>query len=328
MFKSIRTPLLAAVFASALLSFPASAQTAAQDANPHYVRVAGLFGESDEEKAARAREDNQDAAIADLRQRVGDLENALQRLTGQNEQLTHQVQELNQKIERMQKDFDYKLCQLSAQQLDAGSDSGPGLNCTPTGQAAAPSGGAMAGPPPSVTVGTVPPAQSAENGAVHLAPPPGVLGTLPKGTPMPQPLAGGPGGAPAASGPSPAQTQYNAAMNLLAKAQYDQARAAFEAIAQSYPDDDLAPQSLYWAGDVAEVQKDYPDAVQDFATVVKKYPKSPRGPESMLKLGTSLIATNQMKEGCTTLGAIKARYPDASKTVLDKAVEARKAACK
>jgi len=332
MLRNVQMPLLAAVFAAALSSLPASAQTAPQGGGAGYVRVAGLFGETDEEKAARIREDNQDAAIADLKQRVGDLENTVQRLTGQNEQLTHQVQEFNQKIDRMQKDFDYKLCQLSAQQLSANTDSGTGsggaLACNPAGQAAPPPGGAMAGPQPSVTVGTVPPAPASQGGPVHLAPPPGVLGTLPKGTPMPQPGAQAPAQT-AMAGPDPAQAPFNAAMNMLAKAQYDQARAAFQSVADTYPDGDLAPQSLYWAGDVAFVQKDYDGAIADFVDVLKKYPKSPRGPESMLKLGQSLIATNRTKEGCTTLGAIKARYADASKNVLDKAADVRKAAaCK
>lgn len=46
----------------------------------------------------------------------------------------------------------------------------------------------------------------------------------------------------------------------------------------------------------------------------------------MLRLGQSLIAMGQKQEGCTTLGALKAKYPKASDTVLDKARDDRKAA--
>ena len=87
---------------------------------------AGLFGESDEEKAARVHEQNQDAAIADLKQRVNDLEESLRQSTGQNEALAHQVQQLGDKLERQKKDFEYRLCAISAQQLGAGQGQADG----------------------------------------------------------------------------------------------------------------------------------------------------------------------------------------------------------
>ena len=89
---------------------------------------AGLFGESDEEKAARIHEQNQDAAITDLKQRVQDLEDSLRQATGQNETLAHQVQQLNDKFERQRKDFEYRLCALNAQQLGAAQGQGDGAD--------------------------------------------------------------------------------------------------------------------------------------------------------------------------------------------------------
>jgi TolA-binding protein len=108
---------------------------------------AGLFGESDEEIAARAHEQNQDAAIADLKQRVHDLEESLAQSTGQNEALSHRLQELDAKIERQKKDFEYRLCALSAQQLGAGQAQGdegaiPCPGSAPASMSAAP-------PPPA-----------------------------------------------------------------------------------------------------------------------------------------------------------------------------------
>jgi TolA-binding protein len=74
------------------------------------------------------------------------------------------------------------------------------------------------------------------------------------------------------------------------------------------------------------VQKDYPNASRSFAEDIKKYPTSPRAPEAMLKLGQSLIAMNQKKEGCTFLGALHEKYPTASKAVAAQALAARKSA--
>lgn len=258
------------------------------------VQVAGLFGESDDEKAAREQhESDQDSQLSELRQHVQDLEQTLQQLTGQNEQLSHRIQELSQRIDRQQKDFDYKLCSLAAQQLGAGTspdESGGGLPCD-TGATA------VAGQP-------APGNQIQGSG--------GSLGTLPAGT------------APA----SATRAQFDAAMNQLAKAQYDGARAAFQSFADANPQDDLAPQALYWVGDIAYVQKDYAGAAQAFAGVIKKYPTSARAADSMFKLGQSLLAMGQKKEGCLTLGALKSKYPKAPPALLSQAASTRASACR
>jgi tol-pal system protein YbgF len=281
------------VVVSAFAGASGAAQTASDSparAQPRGVQLAGLFGESDEEKAARQQhEDNQDAQIGELKQRVRDLEQSLQQLTGQNEQLGHRVQELRAKLDSQQKDYDYKLCSLSAQLLSAGTSpdqSGGSLPCNLGADArAAPAGQPMFG-----------------SG--------GTLGTLPQGA-VPD-----------------ARPQFDAAMNLLAKAQYDEARAAFRTFADDNPKDTLAPQAVYWVGDIAYVQKDYGGAAQAFAEAIKKYPTSSRGPDSMLKLGQSLLALGQIKEGCLTLGAIKSKYRNASASVLSQAASARATSCK
>ncbi len=267
---------------------------------------AGLFGESDEEKAARIHEQNQDAAIADLKQRVQDLEDSLRQSTGQNEALAHQVQQLNDKIERQKKDFEYRLCAISAQQLGASQGEDADQNAIPC----------PGGAPVSQSYNAPPPQAQSPQGAVHLSPPPGVLGTLPEGkTAM----------APAAN--PQARSQFDTALDLLAKARYDEARAQFRAYADANPGDELTPQAVYWVGDIAFVQKDYAGAARAFAEQIKKYPTSTRGPDSMLKLGKSLLAMGQTKEGCMTLGALNSRYPNASKSIAAQAASERKASC-
>jgi tol-pal system protein YbgF len=134
---------------------------------------------------------------------------------------------------------------------------------------------------------------------------------------------------PAGSGPAAASSQFDTAMALLGKAQYDEAKAAFRAYADANPDDsDLAPQAIYWVGDIDYVQRDYPSAMLAFAEQIKKYPKSPRGPDSMLKLGQSLLAMGRTQEGCTTLGAIKSKFPQAPDATLTLAAGTRKASCR
>src|SRR6185437_2620821 len=205
-----------------------------------YPAHAQLFGESDEEKAARqAHEDGQDAQVKQLGDRVQQLEDkarnlteSLSTLTGANEELSHQIQDLRQKMDAQQKDFAYRLCMMSAQQLGAGDQ---GLNCGGTGTAPPP--GAAQGPaaamapgtalPPITDAAPVPSSNSAspvpdnaEDAPQQLGKPPGVLGTLPADR------------APAQAAPPPGasrggESQYDRAMNLLGKAQYAEASAAF-----------------------------------------------------------------------------------------------------
>lgn len=278
---------------------------AAHSSPPKGVQVAALFGESDEEKAARQQhEDNQDLELQALTQRVHDLEETLRQSTNQNEQLTHQVQVLNEKLDRQQKDFEYRLCAMAAQQLGAAPGGGgeTSLPCAPGGapaQAAPPPAGAQSGPPPP-----------------QLGRPPGTLGTLSNGDGPPSPAA------------SNAHAQYDAGMNLLAKAQYDEATAAFRSFADQNASDPLAASAVYWIGRIAYVQKDYAGAAHAFAEVIKKHPTSSVAPESLLKLGQSLLAAGQKTEGCTALVALRKKYPHAAKSLLEEATNAHKAACK
>jgi hypothetical protein len=113
-------------------------------------------------------EQAQNASIATLNQRLGDLEETLRRLTGQVEELDHRVGEFNEKLSRVRKEFDYKICALAAQQLGAGT--------APGDETALPCSGSAA----QGAVTPNPGGPSPAGGGVRLAPPPGVLGTLPR----------------------------------------------------------------------------------------------------------------------------------------------------
>jgi len=310
--------LLASTLAAALALAPAAAH-------------AQLFGPSDEEKAREAAQDSGiqdlggktqalDARVKELEDRVHALTDSLARATGANEELGHQIQLQNDKIDQMQKDFAYRLCTLSAQQMGAGD----AMNCAAAGTASA----SAAPPPPPGTLqpgAFLPPINATGNGpAGFVAAPdsgpavrgraPGVLGTLP---------APGPGAAPASN-----SAQYDQAMNLMARAQYDEAQAAFRAYADANPGDtDLTPQALYWVANISYVRQDYAAAARGFAEVIKKYPKSARAPDAMLKLAQSFMGMGQKTEGCTTLGLIKSKYPEASPQTLTQAASLRKTAC-
>jgi len=284
------------------------------------VETAGLFGPSDDEKAAAAAAaqhvKDQDNNIATLNQRESDLEDQIRKLNGQLEVLNHRLDEMDQHMDRMKKDFDYKLCMMSAQQLGAT----PGQpNAIPCGATGTPPAAAM---PPQQGDATP------STGVTHLAPPPGVLGTL---SPADAANAGAMQPASAtpqtqlASNGNDTHAQYEAAITMLGKQQYDAASASLQAFVAANPKAPEAADAYYWIGSVAYLQKDFPSAARAFAEVVKKYPTSGKGPESMLKLGQSFIAMNQKEEGCAVLHGISTKYPSATRTVLNQAEAVRKA---
>ncbi|HXC55987.1 MAG TPA: tol-pal system protein YbgF [Rhizomicrobium sp.] len=324
--------LCALVIASAAVGASGGAAPAAHYIEPsngdggRFIRVAGLFGESDEEKAARLQhEADQDGQISRLNDKVRDLEDSVRNLTGTNEELSHRIGELNDKIDRQQKDFEYRLCALAAQQLGTATGQGD-PNAVPCPGSVAPSGGGSSSfnaPPPALSGTAETQLGDSRGGAApqRLAPPPGVLGTLPAGADSaPPPRSTGSG--------DDTRAQFSTAMELLAKARYDEASAAFRSFADANPKDDLASQAVYWVADIAYVQKDYAGAARGFAEVIKKYPTSLRAPDSMLKLGQALIAAGQKKEGCTALAALPAKYPKAAKALLVQGADAHKATCR
>ena len=224
-----------------------------------------------------------------MMRRLGDLEESLGRLTGQIEEIGHQVDQLSQKTDRLQKQMDFQ----AAQTMPLGGIDMPMVAADQT--------------PPAGdnTLASLTPDQSAPlRGA-----PPANLGQIPSGARL-----------PVAAPPADPKREFDAAMNLLSRAQYDPARDAFRKFADAHPDEDRASDALYWTGDIAySAKKDYPAAARDFAELLKKYPKAQRAPEGMLKLGLALFELGQMKEGCAALAALPAKYPDASPAVASRA---------
>jgi len=233
-------------------------------------------------------------SLAPSPQRMDDLEEGLRRVTGQVEELSHQVNTLSQRLDRMEKERAY-------------DNSRQSLGQNPGADTLAPR--------------PLPP-QSADNGPRALAPASGTLGTLPSSAPLP--LA-----PPEAANP---EIQFDSAMKLLGRAQYEPARQGFRQYADGGNPKTPPPraaEALYWSGDIAySMQKKYDVAARDFAELIKRFPKSPEAPNGMLKLGLSLIALEQKQEGCAALAALPAKYPKAQDAVLTRAkAESGKAGC-
>lgn len=228
--------------------------------------------------------------------RLNDMESSLRELRGQVESLSFQVKQLTEQLDIARKESNYRLGALEGG-APASAIPGPASAALPAQKAA---------PPVALTRG----------GSNQAGKAPGTLGSIPADADM------------EATGALSPQQQYDGAMDLLSRAQYAEAQGAFRAFVAANPADQLAGPAQFWVGDIAFTQKDYQGSAKAFAEVLKRYSKTPKAPEAMLKLGLSLLELGQKKEGCTTLGAIKAKYPTAAKPLLDRAAKrSAEAAC-
>ena len=258
----------------------------------------GPLADPPAESAPAAAPDMPKVDLEPTMRRMEEIAQSIDHLTGQMEELGHQVDQLAQRTDRLQKQLDFQAAQTSMRQPDAGAD---GAAAPP----ASPEAGTLASATPGPDAPTLKP----------YAPESGILGTLPATRASQTP--------PAAS--ANPRLEFDAAMNLLSRAQYDKASQAFRTFTDAHPDDERASAALYWTGDIAySTKKDYDEAARDFVELLKKYPNAPRAPEGMLKLGLSLFGLGQMKEGCATLAALPAKYAAASQEIVTRARNERR----
>jgi tol-pal system protein YbgF len=150
---------------------------------------------------------------------------------------------------------------------------------------------------------------------------PGVLGTVPERDVrvLGQAQAGRPPQAslqaPLAADPVLPQgtprERYDFAFGLLRQANYDQAETALRAFLRSHGDDPLASNARYWLGETHYVRHEYEKAAQVFMEGFQKDPKGSKAPDSLLKLGMSLLSLEKKREACAAFEKLKADFPQA-----------------
>ena len=115
--------------------------------------------------------------------------------------------------------------------------------------------------------------------------------------------------APAA--PKSPQEQFDSAFTMLRNNDYDNGGKAMQGFADKYPNDPLTGSALYWVGRSWYGQEEYEKAARSFYDSYKRFPKSPKAPESLLSVGLSMSALGKKKEACAVLQTFKTEFPEA-----------------
>jgi len=225
---------------------------------------------------------------AALEVRVSQLEDQLQSLTGRMEEVGHNVDQVRAQLDKLSKDVDFRLSALehggsvpapAAAEAEAPQPLGRPASIAPAPAAPAP---AAAGP---ATAAVAAPPQKAVIGGGQV---------LPLGTP---------------------QQQYDYARALLVQQDYASAERSFAAFVNTHPDDPLAGAAQYWLGETFYLRANYDAAARAFAEGYQKYPKGSKAPDSLLKLGMSLVQLNRKKDACTLFNELDQKYPNAATNV-------------
>lgn len=282
---------------------------------------------------------------ADLLDRLQRLEAQMRSLNGQLEQSQHRVRQLEEQQRRMQADIEFRLNELEGARggarpgqqapqrpaqtppgrrsdaFDPGQQQGaPGgvrdLGATPPGGNAAPPrmGAAPGGAGGPTGTGPLDLGQLSGQAAADPSLEPGVPRTGSTGT---QPTA--------AATP---REEYNAAVAMIQRRDYEQAEIALRGFLQNHPRDRLVGDATHQLGEAMFQRRQYREAAEQFLKVSTDFPRSARAPSSLLRLGQSLNALGEREAACAAYAEFNRKYPSAhqsTRTAVQS--EQRRASC-
>lgn len=302
MKTSIRLMVLSLLGGVALYSLPAAAQ---QDVNARMNRLENeiqtlsraVFRNEmpppGEMQSMGAASGSDPASQASLEVRLSQLEGEVSNLTGKLEEQNFTIRQMQEKIDALA-DIDRR---MKASPSAASGD--PGMT---GGNPPQPASGSTATSAPLLTS----PQPAAPGGANQN------LGSLTQA----------PGGEFVAGSGTPAD-EYEHAYTLLRDKNYDAAEKAFTDFLARNPQSDLAPNAKYWLGETYYVRGNFERAARVFAEAYQLYPKSPKGPDNLLKLALSLNGMGKKDDACLALAQLKTEYPAGATPVLARAERER-----
>jgi tol-pal system protein YbgF len=132
--------------------------------------------------------------------------------------------------------------------------------------------------------------------------------TSPRGGPPPR-VAVSPPGNQSETEPQPQQL-YEQAYGYLLQKDYSAAESGFEDFLKRHANHQLAGNAQYWLGETYYVRGQYRAAAAAFLKGYQTYTRSPKAPESLLKLAMSLQRLGQKDAACSSYSELATKYPN------------------
>lgn len=245
------------------------------------------------------------AGVADLRVRLTQIEEVMRSLNGQLEDVAFRLTKFSERFEQVTADTEFRFQELeiaTRQQSGMAGDQNIASEPQVLGTIAV---------APGADVEMIAKSGGATLIGEQTAQSP--TGTLPS--------------TPSADGQSP-KDLYDLALGKLRLGAYEEAQKDLKQFLSLFPKDRLAGNAQYWLGETYYVQRNYKEATAAFLTGYTDYADSVKAPDSLLKLGMTLLVLGEKKTGCDAFAELSARFPDASQSIIQRAeIESQRAEC-
>ena len=134
--------------------------------------------------------------------------------------------------------------------------------------------------------------------------------------PAPLPASGSELTVPSAAPSEDPMQVYQSAYRDYQRGNYDLAIAGFRDFAARNPNSELSGNATYWIGESLYSQKKFREAIQQFDSVVTRYPKSDKVAGALLKKGYGYIALGEKSQGIVQLQYVVHEHPTSAEAAL------------
>ena len=238
----------------------------------------------------------QNQGLLDLFQQLQSLQREVANLRGQIELNTHELEKLKEQQRKLYSDVDNRLRRFDGQSAGesplVGTDVPPLQEMTPT-DSLTPAGDDAGS---ALMIESITPDAVSEPGEIEEIT---TTDTLPVDE----------SAVTETVDPLEAQTNYQAAFNLLKQAEYVKAIDAFDKFLVKYPDSQYSENAQYWMAEALYVTRRYNEAITEYMKLVSTYPQSQRVPNSLLKIGYSYYEMGQADEAKKILQDLIQKFP-------------------
>jgi len=259
------------------------------------------------------------SAAARTAVRLADLEDELRAVTGRVENVSFELVQMKELLERINSDIDMRLRAMdgSANAIRA-APSPPGV------QKVIP-GATQPGVLGTVSASDLPvqAVDGVSGEATPQTPPAPVAQTATLPSVAAQPLK-----KPTVLPDGSAKDRYKFSFGLLRRADYAGAELAFKEFISLHGDDPLAGNARYWLGESHYVRGQYVKAAEVFLAGYQADVNSKKAPDSLLKLGMSLLSLDKKAQACASFAKLSGDFPELSASIASKlASEKKRAGC-
>lgn len=106
--------------------------------------------------------------------------------------------------------------------------------------------------------------------------------------------------------------EYDLAYGYVLTGDYPYAEAHFKAWLGQFPEHALADDARFWLAESQLRQGKNQEAATGFLDLHKRVPNSPKGPDTLVKLGVALVGLGEKEAACATFAEVARKYPDAT----------------